>query len=82
MKMKRFLVLYFVVIMFLVGCAATRTGWSKSGASNKQSKRDFAECEKASPGKGAGRFARGMKQTPQQGDIDKCMRGKGYQPTM
>ena len=78
MKMKKFLVLYFVVTMFLVGCAATRTGWSKPGATNEQIKRDFAACGKASPGRGAGRFARGMKQTPQQGDIDTCMRGKGY----
>ena len=80
--MKKFLVLYFVSAIFLVGCGATaRTGYSKSGASDAQVRQDFADCEKAAPGRGAGKFARGMRQAPQQGDIDSCMRGKGYQLT-
>ena len=79
--MKKFLILYFVSAILLVGCASARTGYSKSGASNDQIRRDLAECDKASPGRGAGKFARGMRQAPQQGDIDTCMRGKGYQLT-
>lgn len=80
--MKKFLALYFVSALLLVGCGAkVHTGWSKSGATNEQVKKDFTECGKAAPGRGAGKFARGMRQAPQQGDIDACMRGKGYQLT-
>ena len=78
--MKRFFALYYVLAILLVGCAemGTKPSWSKSGADTEQAKRDLAGCRSATPGKGAGIYARGLRQTPQQGQIDSCMRVKGY----
>lgn len=76
--MKTFRMLSIVAALFLVGCASAMSGWSKPGATNEQIRRDYAACKKAAPGMGAGRVARGMRQAPQQGDIDSCMKEKGY----
>ncbi len=78
--MKRYFALYFALAILLVGCASNTNnrGWSKAGATDEQIRRDLVACQGAAPGRGAGRFARGMRQTPLQGDIDSCMRGKGY----
>ena len=79
--MKKFLLFYFVSALFVVGCAAERAGWKKDGASPEQTNRDYGECKKGAPGRGAGQFARGMRQAPQQGSIDSCMKEKGYSMT-
>jgi len=81
--MKKFTVMSFMLAILIVGCASNgkMRGWSKSGATDKQIRQALGECQKGAPGGGAGRFARGMRQTPQQGSIDSCMRDKGFNMT-
>ena len=81
--MKKFTAMGFMLVIFLVGCASSgkTRGWSKNGASDKQIRQALVECQKGAPGGGAGIFARGMRQTPQQGSIDTCMHDKGFKMT-
>jgi hypothetical protein len=79
--MKRYLALYFVLTIILIGCASNTNirSWSKVGATDEKIKRDSAACQDAVPRRGARRYERGVKQISQQGYINFCMRGKGYQ---
>ena len=88
--MKKFLSLYYVLAILLVGCAeiGTKPVWSKSGVDTEQVNRDLAECQRAErlraslriggERRGVRQKTGGMRQTVQQSEIVPCMREKGY----